>query len=120
VGANGINAAGLFDTSAGVTGVTEAGMGIILGGAGTIPNYVAASPDGLAVFIADPTNHQLMLRDTVTGSTTTATASQGLDTAAGDTHAIAVGQQFVPTIGVSPDARECYCRQPGLRQPPDR
>jgi len=103
-----------------VTGVTEAGMGIILGGAGTIPNYVAASPDGLAVFIADPTNHQLMLRDTVTGSTTTATASQGLATAAGDTHAIAVGQQFVPTIGVSPDARECYCRQPGLRQPPDR
>jgi hypothetical protein len=104
VGANGNNAVGLFDTSTGVTGVTEAGTGIILGGAGTTPNYVAASPDGLGVFIADPTNHQLMLRDTVSGSTSTVTATQGLATAAGDTHAVAVGQQFVPTTGVSPDA----------------
>ena len=102
VGASGSNTVGLFDTSAGVGSVAEIGTGITLGIAGTTPNYVAASPNGTFVFIADPTHHQVFLRNTLTGATTT--VSTGLAAAARDTHAITAVPKVVPTAGVSPDA----------------
>ena len=93
----------LFDTSAGVLGVTEIGSAITLGGPGTTPNYVVASPNGTKMFIADPTNHQVIIYDTQSGSTTTATTNQGLSTLAGCIHTLTVGPQVVPTAGVSAD-----------------
>jgi DNA-binding beta-propeller fold protein YncE len=103
VGANGNNAIARFDTSSGAGGVALVGSAITVGGAGTTPHYVAASPSGTYMYIADPGNHQVIIRNTLTGSMTTVTSTQGLHTAAGDVQAIAVIARVVPTTGISPD-----------------
>ena len=92
----------LFDTSAGASGVSEVGSGTSLAGAST-PNYVAASPNGTYMFVADPGSNEVFIYNTLTAATTATTYSKGLSNIAGDTQAIAATPQTVPTTGVSPD-----------------
>jgi hypothetical protein len=97
------NAIDVFDTSAGATSVTQLGSTISPSG-GFAPNYAASSINGTDVFVADPGVHQLYIIDSASQTVSAiVTNSKGLANGAGDTHAVAVGPQVVPTTGVSPD-----------------
>jgi hypothetical protein len=104
VGANDTNAMALFDTSTGEGSVSLVGSAVTLGGAKTTPDYVAASPSGTYVYFADPTNNQVFIYNTLTGTTEkTVSSTQNLHHATHDTQAVAVMAQVVPTTGLTPD-----------------
>jgi DNA-binding beta-propeller fold protein YncE len=110
VGANGNNSVDLFDTSGGVGAVGYVSTFTPPGGAAN-PNYVAASINGTDMFVADPVAHRLYIIDTPTSMLTENVT--GLDILGGDTAAVAVGPQAVPTLGTSPDDVYAYVANAG-------
>jgi hypothetical protein len=112
VGANGSNTYAVFDTSAGAGSVTQVGSAVSPSG-GSTPNYLATSTNGTYMFIADPGANQVYLHNTSTGVDTIVTNTSGLDNAAGDTAAVAVGPQAIPGSLISPDAVNVYVANAG-------
>jgi hypothetical protein len=115
VGATSADQVDLFDTSAGVGSVTLAASipNTTLTG-GTSPDYMASSPNGTYMFIADPGANQVYLHNALTGATKIVShAVGGLDNAVGDTSAVTAGPQVVPTTGVSPDDVYVYVANAG-------
>ena len=112
VGSNGSNKYAVFDTSGGPGSVTQVGSAVSPS-RGSTPNYLAASGNGTYMFIADPGANQVYLHNTLTGVDTIVTNNSGLDNAAGDTSAVAVGPQAIPGSLTSPDAVNVYVANAG-------
>ena len=118
VGSNGGDTVDVFDTSGGVTGVTLVGAGPTISSSslsgGATPNYAAASTNGTYMFVADPgANRLYIIASSSETVTKIVTSTQGLDHVTGDTAAMAVGPQVVPTTGVSPDDVYAYVANAG-------
>ncbi|HMD97809.1 MAG TPA: hypothetical protein VKM93_10840 [Terriglobia bacterium] len=110
VGANGSNSVDVFGTS---TGAPVFGSTITPGG-GATPNYAAASTNGTDMFVADPGANQVYIINTPSAVITkTVTHLLGLSNTAGDTAAVAVGPQAIPTLGTSPDDVYAYVANAG-------
>jgi hypothetical protein len=118
VGSNSNDAVDVFNTSVGVTGVALVGTGPTIPStdltSGVTPNYVAASTNGTDMFVADPGANQLYIIETPSPTITKiVTNTQGLDNLGGDTAAVAVGPQAIPTLGISPDDVYAYVANAG-------